>query len=85
MGAPTWAHMGPIYKILGIFEFYMPENDPGRYSNGFLYRFGSISTKFQPEWTDFGPFHTILWIFMILGVSCLAYLDQFFDKYMGQP
>ena len=59
IGAPTWAHMGPKYQMFEIFELNMRENEPRRYSNGFLYRFGSISIKFQPEWTDFGPFQTI--------------------------
>ena len=85
MGAPTWAHMGPKYKIFLIFELNMKENEPRRYSNGFLYGFGSISTKFQPEWTDFGPFQTIFGFWGIWGIWIWHILDLFFDKYMSQP
>ena len=42
-----------------MFHFYMRENEPRRYSNVFLYRFCSVSIKFQPEWTDFELFQTI--------------------------
>ena len=80
--APFWAHMGPKYRILGIFELNMGENEPRRYSNAFLYRFGSISTKFQPEPPIPRPFQTN---FRILGDFWVSYSDLFFDKYMGQP
>ena len=57
--APIWAHMGPKYRIWGIFELNMAENEPRRYSNGFLYRFRCISTKFHPEPLIPGQFQTI--------------------------
>ena len=59
----------------------MGENDPRRYSNAFLYRFGSISTKFQPEPPIPGPFQTIFEFLRFLGII----REPFFDKYVGQP
>ena len=55
--------MGPKYKILNMFELNMRENEPRRYSIGFLYRFGSISTKFQPEHPIPKPFQTFFGLF----------------------
>ena len=47
--------------------------------------FRSISTKFQPEWTDFGPFQTIFGFLGFFGIVVGVYLDFLFDKYMSQP
>ena len=85
MGAPIWAHMGPKYKMFDIFELDMGENDPRSHSDAFLYRFGSISTKFQPEPSIPGPFQIIFGFFGSFGLDLGVYLDLFFDKYMSQP
>ena len=94
---PIWA---PKYRTFGIFELYIKENEPRRYSNGFLYGFGSISTKFQPEWTDFGPFQTIFGFWGFFGYHIWTYfltniwvsremthiwISREADTYMDQP
>ena len=83
--------MGPKYRILGIFEFNMGENEPRRYSNGFLYRFRSISTKFQPEPPIPEPFQTIFGFLEFLGYHIRTYfltniwVSQEADTDMDQP
>ena len=64
---PLGPHLGPYGPLYSIFGSNRGKNWYGTILEMLMVDFCSISTKFQPEWTDFGPFQTIFGFLSFFG------------------